>query len=212
MLLDMGDGFTLREARATDQGGLSAIALQTGDRGGDATAREDDPELFGVIYALPYQVIEPGFSFVLDHPQHGLCGYALAAPATNRFYTIMEEVWYKPLRLKLRDPGEDRTLWQGSDWARYAIHHPQYHFSRELYAFPARLQLQLLPQARGCGLGEKCLHFLMGQLAVAKVGGVHVQIDAASLCRQAFFEHLGFLQVVGDNLPQDITFMARELG
>ena len=44
------------------------VCLKTGDAGQDATAREDDPQLLGLIFAIPYQVLEPDFAFVIDGP------------------------------------------------------------------------------------------------------------------------------------------------
>ena len=66
MILDFGDGFFLRQATADDHDALARICLKTGDAGKDATAREDDPGLLGLIYAIPYQVLEPELAFVIE--------------------------------------------------------------------------------------------------------------------------------------------------
>ena len=56
MVLDFGGGYRLRAALAEDHAALCMVCLKTGDSGKDATGREDDPDLLGLIYAVPYQV------------------------------------------------------------------------------------------------------------------------------------------------------------
>src|SRR5687768_5326161 len=85
MVFDFGDGYRLRAALAEDHAALNMVCLKTGDSGKDATAREDDPDLLGLIYAVPYQVYEPDFAFVIDGP-NGVCGYILGAPDTAGIY------------------------------------------------------------------------------------------------------------------------------
>src|SRR5690606_2058664 len=53
--LGLGGGFSLRKAQWSDYGALNRVCLLTGDSGKDASGREDDPDLLGLIYAVPYQ-------------------------------------------------------------------------------------------------------------------------------------------------------------
>ena len=78
MMLDLGHGLVLRHAKPDDHAALCRVCLLTGDSGGDATAREDNPDLLGLIYAVPYQVYEPDFAFVVDGPD-GVSGYLFGA-------------------------------------------------------------------------------------------------------------------------------------
>lgn len=211
MALDMGDGFTLRQARNDDQDALAMICLRTGDAGRDATAREDDPMLIGAIYALPYQAIEPLFAFVIEHPDHGVCGYVLGAPDTKRFHRVVEETWYKTLRSKVTDPGPNMRTWSGSDWARRLIHHPSYIYPRSLYPYPAHAHIDLLPVAQGRGIGGIALRFLMGQLAVRKIGGLHLGVDPKNSGAIRFYERLGFEKLVADDLPRGALYMVTSL-
>jgi len=211
MALDLGGGFTLRQARDDDQDALAMICLKTGDAGKDASAREDDPILIGAIYALPYQAIEPLFSFMIEHPDHGACGYVLGAPNTQRFYSVIEETWYKALRTKVADPGPDMRQWRGSDWARRLIHHPRYVFPKSLHAYPAHAHIDLLPAAQGKGLGTTALRFLMAQLATRRIEGMHLGVDPKNTGATRFYERLGFERLVADDLPAGSLYMVTKL-
>lgn len=211
MALDLGGGFTLRQAVAEDQDALAMICLKTGDAGQDATAREDDPMLIGAIYALPYQVIEPMFAFVIEHPEHGVCGYVIGAPDTLRFHRVIEETWYKTLRPDIKDPGPDRSKWRGSDWARYLIHHPDYSFPKSLYPYPAHAHIDLLPVAQGKGLGRLALRFLMGQFATQKVPGMHLGVAPSNVNAIRFYEKLGLRRLDADDIPASAYIMVIEL-
>jgi len=211
MALDMGGGFTLRQAKEDDQKALGMICLKTGDAGQDASAREDDPVLIGAIYALPYQVIEPMFAFVIEHPEHGVSGYVLGAPDTARFYRVIEETWFKTLRGTVCDPGPDRSTWKGSDWARHYIHHPTYSFPKSLHRYPAHGHIDLLPVAQGRGMGGTALRFLMGQLASQGVPGLHLGVDPRNAGALRFYERLGFKRHVADDLEPNALVMVMEL-
>lgn len=207
MALDMGGGFTLRSAGDDDRDALGLICLKTGDAGRDATAREDDPVLIGAIYALPYQAIEPLFSFVIEHPEHGVCGYVLGAPDTLRFHRVIEETWFKTLRPSITDPGPDMRTWRGSDWARRLIHHPNYVYPKSLHAYPAHAHIDLLPVAQGKGLGTIALRYLMGQLASRRIAGMHLGVDPKNLGATRFYERLGFRRLEADDLPRGSLYM-----
>jgi len=84
MILDFGDGFFLRRATSDDHAAFRAVCLKTGDAGEDATSREDDPGLMGMIYAVPYQVFAPDFAFAIEGPE-GVAGYLFGMPDTAAF-------------------------------------------------------------------------------------------------------------------------------
>ena len=156
MRLDLGNGFVLRNATRSDHDALNHVCLLTGDAGDDASAREDDPDLLGLIYAVPYQVLEPDFAFVIDGRQGvGVVGYVLGAPDTGRFNRRLEAEWFPRLRARVAHAPLDKARWQGSDWARHAIHHPEYVYPPSLHGFPAHGHIDLLPQARGKGVGRQ---------------------------------------------------------
>lgn len=211
MVFELGDDFCIRPAAADDHAALNLVCLRTGDSGKDATAREDDPDLLGMIYATPYQVLEPDFAFAIEGPD-GVCGYTFGALDTARFYARMETEWFPPLRRRLPDPGPEQANWHGSDWARYAIHHPEYVFPPALHAYTAHGHIDLLPEARGRNIGRTAMGLLMQRLERRGAAGLHLQVSPVNLGAQAFYRKLGFEILEHASLPRHTTFMVRMLG
>ncbi len=210
MELDFGEGFFLRRARTEDHAAFETVCLRTGDAGADASEREDEPRLLGLLYAVPYQVLEPNFSFAVEGPG-GVCGYLLGTPDSAGFYERYEKEWLPPLREKFADPGPDDGAWRGSDWARRAVHRPEIALPPPLHLFPAHGHIDLLAHARGRGVGRRAMRFLMARLAAAGAGGMHLQVHARNGRAQAFYAGLGFAALEDGSLPDAVTFMARGL-
>lgn len=210
MELDFGDGFSLRRATADDHAAFNLVCLKTGDSGKDATAREDDPDLLGLIYAVPYQVIEPCYAFAIEGP-NGVCGYVLGTPDSSAFYQRYRCEWILSLRRQVRDPGPDESRWQGSDWARRTIHHPDIVYPPALHAYPAHGHIDLLEQARGRGVGRGALELMMQRLKAAGAPGMHLQVSPRNRDALKFYAKLGFAPVEDASLPRHTVFMARAL-
>lgn len=211
MILDFGDGFFLRHATAADHPALCTVCLKTGAAGRDATAREDDPALMGLIYAVPYQRFEPDFAYVVDGPD-GVAGYLFGTPDTRTFNARLAAEWYPALQRRVADPGPDRTGWRGSDWARRWIHHPDLAVPAGLAPYPAHGHIDLLPEARGRSIGSRCMAFLERRLAEAGAGGMHLDVHPDNAAAQRFYARLGFLALTGPDLPARSLFMAKKLG
>lgn len=210
MVLDFGDGYRLRHATADDHAALCHVCLKTGDSGKDATGREDDPDLLGMIYAVPYQVRDPDFAFVVDGP-NGVCGYLFGARDTVAFNRWLETEWYPPLASRLRDPGPDESTWKGSDWARYAIHHPDLSFPSALHPYPAHGHIDLLEEARGRGIGRRCMDHLMAALGAAGAPGMHLGVSPVNRNALRFYDKLGFVRLKDPSLPRHTVFVAQAL-
>ncbi len=208
--LDFGDGYRLRKAVGSDHATLCRVCLRTGDSGRDATAREDDPELLGLIYAVPYQVYAPDFAFVVEGPD-GVCGYVLGALDTGRFGEELQRGWFPPLASRLADPGSDEKTWEGSDWARHFIHHPHLVYPEVLRAFPAHGHIDLLEEARGRKIGSRAMRHLMDRLRAAGAVGMHLQVSPTNLGALHFYATLGFAQINDVSLPGHTVFMAIRL-
>ena len=210
MILPIGDGFFLRQATAADHPDLAMVCLKTGDAGKDATGLEDDPQLLGLIYAIPYQVLERDFAFVIDGPA-GVSGYVLGALDTRAFNARLAAEWYPRLQGQVADPGPDRTQWRGSDRARYLIHHPDFDFPAALAGYPSHGHIDLLPQARGKGIGRRAMTILEQRLAAAGSSGLFMQLDLRNDNARAFYRAVGF-EVLRDDLPTYSIYMAKRLG
>ncbi|MBX3583090.1 MAG: GNAT family N-acetyltransferase [Rhizobiaceae bacterium] len=210
VLLDFGDGFFLRQADAGDHAALCMVCLRTGDAGADATWREDDPTLMGHIYAVPYQVFASEYAFVVDGPQ-GVAGYLLGALDTAAFYHRLETDWYPVLQGRVFDPGPDRSNWKGSDWARHAVHHANLSVPEALAAYPSHGHIDLLPEARGRGIGRRSMHFLESRLAASGSTGLFLDVHPRNSKAQHFYAVLGYEHVASASSPTGSAFMAKQL-
>lgn len=202
--------FRIRHATEADHEALKLVCLKTGDAGADAADREDDPDLLGLIYAVPYQVLEPDFAFVIEDDE-GVCGYVLGARNTKDFAEKYIENWLPPLQARLMDPGPDESKWNGSDWARRAIHHPPELNHPDLAATPAHGHIDLLPRAQGRGVGRKALEHLMRALGRTGVSGMHLGVAPSNARAIAFYEKLGFSRFDSTKLDRDTVYMVRRL-
>ena len=208
---DIGGGYRLRQATEADRPALGMVCLRTGDSGNDATAREDDPELIGFIYAVPYQVYQPELAFVIDGP-NGVCGYVLGALDSVEFYATLEAQWYPPLRARIADIGPDKASWTGSDWARHLIHHPEAAFPASLVPYPSHGHIDLLPEAQGRGFGRRAMAQLERRLAELGSKGLHLGLDPRNQKAARFYEKLGFSRREATDLPRRAYVMVKALG
>lgn len=208
--LEFGGGFSLRQARQGDHAALEMVCLRTGDAGQDATGREDDPRLLGLIYAVPYQVYAQEFAFVVEG-QEGVCGYVLGVPDSAAFYERLRREWFPPLAARLADPGTDETGWRGSDWARAMIHRPQLVFGAALRDFPAHGHIDLLEETRGRRIGSQAMAHVMARLKEAGAPGMHLQVSPSNAGALRFYETLGFSRLVDARLPDHSVFMVTAL-
>lgn len=206
MELDFGAGYALRKAQWTDYAALNRVCLLTGDSGKDASGREDDPDLLGLIYAVPYQVFSPEFAFVVEGPD-GVCGYMLGAPDSAAFYARVGAEWFPPLARRLRDPGPDEARWVGSDWARRAIHHPEFVYPPILHAYPAHGHIDLLEEARGRKIGTRGFRLVMERLKATGASGMHLQVSPKNAGALGFYRTLGFERLHDESLPRHTAFM-----
>ena len=210
MIVDFGDGFFLRRATAQDHPALSLVCLKTGDAGNDATAREDDPDLLGLVFAIPYQVLEPDLAFAIDSAD-GACGYVFGVADTTAFNRRLAAEWYPALQQRVVDPGLDPTRWHGSDWARHLIHHPAFALPEALSPYPSHGHIDLLPQARGRGIGRRAIAFLEERLVAAGSRGLFMQLDPRNANALAFYRAIGMEVLLDASLPRHSVFVAKRL-
>lgn len=197
-MADLSTGFRIRQALAEDHPALMSVCLLTGDSGADGTALHDDPEILGMVYAVPYQVFAPRLAFVLEDSE-GVCGYAFGVPDTAAFDLWMDEVWYPPLRARLRNPGADPARWRQSDWVRWRVFAPRSAVPVDPGQYPAHVHIDLLPRAQGRGLGRAMMENVLSALASEGVAGTFLEVGRHNKRAQDFYRHLGFeAAVAGD--------------
>jgi GNAT superfamily N-acetyltransferase len=210
MAVELGRGFSLRQAEARDHAALLSVCLQTGNSGEDATPIEDAPDLVGLVYAVPYQVLEPEFCFVIED-RDGICGYVMGTPDTAGFDRRATADWFPHLQARVAPPPSDPDLWKGSDWLRDKIHHPLHAFPECLRPFPAQGHIDLLHRARGKGIGKAAMIFLMDKLHAAGAPGLHLHVVPRNDKAQAFYRALGFVHKRDPALPDHTVFMVKAL-
>lgn len=202
--------YSLRAATPDDLPALYHVCLKTGDAGKDATHLQDDPDLLGQVFVGPYVMLEPDLAFALAGSR-GPVGYVLGALDTVRFNERLKTEWLPGLQKVHRDPGDDQAQWRGSDWVRYALHHPFLDVPPALAAYPSHAHIDLLTEARGQGVGRHLMQTMMDQLAGLGSPGLHLQVNPQNFAAQAFYRTLGFVPLALPGLPDDTLFMAKPL-
>lgn len=209
-MADDDSGFVIRKAQARDHKALSLICLATADSGADASHFPDDPALPGLYFALPYQVYEPDFAFVVQDAQ-GICGYVLGAPDSRGFAAVMESDWLPPLRARIAAPGPAAD-WVHFDWLRDLIHRPPALPPIDLGRYPAHGHIDLLPRAQGRGVGALAMQTMMQALATDGVPGIHLGVSPRNPRAMHFYGKLGFRHLDPPGIWNDTIYMARALG
>lgn len=200
------ESFRLRPATPDDFPALYRVCLRTGDAGKDATHLQDDPDLLGEVFVGPYVMFEPELAFALEGA-HGAAGYVLGALDTESFNLKLKSEWLPKLQRTHADPGEDRGVWQGSDWVRHVVHHPFLDVPAILEPYPSHVHIDLLPEARGHGIGRHMMQTILEALARLGSSGVHLQVNPNNTAAQAFYSNLGFAPLTSADLPADTLFM-----
>jgi GNAT superfamily N-acetyltransferase len=204
----MTDRTKIRPATAEDHAALKRICLLTGDAGQDATGKYDDPDLLGLVYAVPYQVFAPDLAFVAEDAE-GPCAYVLGVADTLAMHRWLGETWFPPLRGGLTDPGPDEARWTGHDWLTRQFFAPPLP-PVDLDRFPAHLHIDLLPRAQGQGLGRALMLHLLQAMRDKSVPGVHLGVSTRNPRALGFYSHLGF-QALPAPPGAGAIFMTRDL-
>ena len=172
---------------------------------------EDDPQLLGLIFAIPYQVLEPDFAFVIDGPGRRIAATCWARWTRKPSMRGWQRNGIRACRSEVADPGPDRPRWRGSDWARHLIHHPDFGFPAALAAYPSHGHIDLLPEARGKGIGRRAMALLEQRLAAAGSTGLFMQLDLRNEDALRFYEAVGFEMLRDADLPADSVYVAKRL-
>lgn len=170
----------IRAYRPADLDALYDICLDTGNGGLGARHLFDDARLLGHAYVGPYVAFEPDLAFVVEDDD-GICGYALAAPDSEAFEERCERDWWPDLRVRY-------PLTANANRVVRHIHHPAKVDPVLVKDYPAHMHANLLPRAKGKGLGGAVVRRLLERLEK----GVHVHVRRHNTHAIGFWEHLGF--------------------
>ena len=80
-----------------------------------------------------------------------------------------------------------------------------------LAPYPSHGHIDLLPEARGKGVGGRAMSFLEQRLAAAGSPGLYLQVDPRNQAALRFYEAIGFRILHEPGLPEQWTIMAKRL-
>jgi len=204
---------TIRPYRPGDEGAAYYVCLKTGNRGDDGEPLfREDPDALGRIFVGPYLKFEPDLALMLEDEQ-GVCGYALAALDSRRFYERYEREWRPQLCEKFPAPAEEnRSRWSHVEAVHYLYHHPDYFMPEPYEMYPSHLHIDLLARAQGQGYGKQMMQRLMDMLRAKGSPGVHLGMAASNERAYRFYSSLGFHELTrqgeGD---QESIYMGKTL-
>ncbi|CAG7621383.1 GNAT family N-acetyltransferase [Leucobacter soli] len=177
----------VRPAQLQDLPGVYRVCLLADDPGWPGRDPERNPELLGHVYAGPYVAHDRGLCRVVVDAG-GVAGYLLATADTDGFFAWLEAEWLPVLRAQYPEGSGAPD----DAWIVRAIHRPQRPPAELVDPFPAHLHIDLLPRARGRGLGRVLIDGLRTDLATAGVPGVHLGVGSDNANAIEFYRHLGF--------------------
>ncbi len=192
----------IRPATEADQERLYQVVVETGQAGNDATSLYKDPKMLGHIYTAPYVVLAPELVFVAE-VNGQVAGYVCGVADSRVFEASLEEKWWPVLRARYPAPDMSRQAeWTEDDlraaWIHAPVPTPDYVVDR----FPAHMHMNLMPNARGGGLGRRLFDTWLEAAQAYGVGPVHIGANPKNAGGIAFWRAMGF-----ERLPQpDGTF------
>lgn len=186
----------IRPAQAGDLAGAYHVCLKTGDFGGDGEPfYREDPDALGRIFVGPYLAFEPELSLILEDAD-GICGYALGALDSRRFYERYETEWRPQLCAQFPEPAGDPAHWTRVQQVYHGYHHPDYFCPEPYECYPSHLHIDLLPRAQGRGYGRRMMDLVMDLLRQRGSPGAHLGVSALNTRAQGFYRKLGFQELV----------------
>src|SRR5215475_13622222 len=215
----MTDDIAVRPYRDADRDAVRMIAYRTGFMGEPADWYWRDFTSFADIWTSYYTDREPESAFVAER-DGVVVGYLLgcveSACAPNPAAALARHTIRRLLILR---PGTARFLWR-SVWD--AARHRNLP-SGELRdpRWPSHLHINLLREARGCGVGARLVEAWIARLRSVGSAGCHLATLAENTTAVAFFARVGFRPLGGPLLVpgmrlrsggrMHLQFMTREV-
>ena len=190
------NSFRIRPVRPDDRAGTYHVCLKTGDYGRDGEPfYREDPDALGRIFVGPYLEFEPEFGLVVEDDQ-GVCGYALGALDSKRFYARYETEWRPALSERFPLPSGDPAHWSRVQHVHSWYHRPDYFCPEPYDLYPSHLHIDFLERAQGKGLGRTMLQQVMASLRSKGSPGAHLGVSLVNEAATGFYRHLGFRDLV----------------
>ena len=187
---------TIRPANPGDEPGAYHVCLKTGDHGADGQPfYQEDPDALGRIYVGPYLAFEPELSLILEDDD-GICGYALGAFDSRRFYDRYEREWRPGLCARFAAPLGDAANWSRVEQVHHCYHHPDYFCPDPYAAYPSHLHIDLLPRAQGRGYGRRMIERNLDTMRRRGSPGAHLGLSVLNTRAYGFYQQLGFRELI----------------
>jgi len=199
--------FNIRLCEPRDVDAAYDVCLRTGDDGEDASHAFDDLKALGHIYVGPYLQLEPRLAFVLEDPQ-GVCGYALGALDSKTFYDGYLNQWLPEIRQRHPEPTGDSARWSRTQKLYSDYYHPEIFLPEPYHRYPSHLHIDLLPHARGRGLGREMMNVLLAELTAKGSPGVHLGMGATNARAERFYRKLDFHELAR---VRDVLYLGKTL-
>jgi len=194
---------TIRPARSGDEKGAYHVCLKTGDNGADGEPfYREDPDALGRIYVGPYLAFEPQMSLILEDEQ-GICGYALGAFDSRKFYERYEKEWRPKLAARFAAPKGDPAQWSRVQQVHNTYHNPDYFMPEPYEEYPSHLHIDFLERARGRGYGREMIEKNLETLRRLGSPGAHLGLSTLNMRAHGFYQHLGFNELARVGTPSD---------
>lgn len=183
---------SLRHPTPKDHDALYFISVVTGDSGKDARPLLRDHSLIGAIYAVPYAVMEPQLCWVAEDAE-GVLGFVVGTLDTRAFEHRLKTEWYPSIRLRTVDPGPNPRADATQDERELSlIHHPRPIPEPVVARYPAHMHMNLLPRARGRGVGRSLFSTWADAAREMGADGVHIGASKRNAGGIAFWAAMGF--------------------
>jgi ribosomal protein S18 acetylase RimI-like enzyme len=136
-----------------------------------------------------------------------LVGYVVGTTNSHEFAKWMTTDWLPVVRGRIPTDSEPSSAHES--WLRNQVQDPQPvpTFAAE---YPAHLHINLLPQARGTGIGRMLVESLFDRLTESDIPGIHLGVARTNSPAVGFYRALGFDTVLAED--PGALFLGRKLG
>lgn len=188
---------SIRKATPADEPPVSRICLLTADAGKSAEQYFRDPELPGLVYAVPYLHLTTSWKYVLINVQNGneeVVGYVVGSSDCRAFEADAAENWWPKIQKRLpKPPDSEKDNYTPQEWYYLDfIANPHTTGQEVVDVYPAFLHINILPPYQGKGWGTKMICQAAKQVASDGGKGLWVGIDKRNDNARQFYKSVGF--------------------
>ncbi len=193
--MDRGDAYSIRPFRRRDAAGVRAVCIETAWRGLSAAQFLEDPAIWADLWTGYFLDREPENCWVVTGPDSEVAGYLTGcadSPAAERFQAgrvlprialraLLTGQWARPMNRRFFV----RTI-RAARRGQLAVP------ARLLRDYPAHFHFNLLPPARGLGLGGSLHDLYERRMRALGRPGMHVQVLGSNGLVNAFNLRRGY--------------------